>query len=47
MQDVVRAVEEGRYRPNLDRTFALDGIADAHRYTEENRATGKVVGLPG
>jgi NADPH:quinone reductase-like Zn-dependent oxidoreductase len=47
MQDIVRAVEEGRYRPNLDRTFALDDIADAHRYMEENQAAGKVVGLPG
>ena len=46
MRDIVRAVEEGRYRPNLDRTFALDHIADAHRYMEDNRATGKVVGLP-
>ena len=46
MRDIVRAVEAGRYRPNLDRTFALSEIADAHTYMEENRATGKVVGLP-
>jgi NADPH:quinone reductase len=46
-QDIVRRVEDGRYRDNLDRTFPLDGIADAHRYMEENRASGKLVGLPG
>jgi NADPH:quinone reductase-like Zn-dependent oxidoreductase len=46
MRDIVRAVEEGRYRANLDRTFPLEEIVDAHRYMEENRASGKVVGLP-
>ena len=44
--DIVRRVEDGRYRDNLDRTFTLAEIAEAHRYMEENRATGKVVGLP-
>jgi NADPH:quinone reductase-like Zn-dependent oxidoreductase len=33
------------YRLNLDRTFALTDVAEAHRYMEENRAAGKVVGL--
>jgi NADPH2:quinone reductase len=46
MQDIVRAVEAGRYRANLDRSFPLADIADAHRYMEDNRASGKVVGLP-
>jgi NADPH:quinone reductase-like Zn-dependent oxidoreductase len=46
MSDIVRRVEEGRYRHILDRTFPLAEIAEAHRYMEENRATGKVVGLP-
>jgi NADPH:quinone reductase len=45
-QDIVRRVEDGRYRDNLDRTFPLAEIADAHRYMEANRAIGKVVGLP-
>jgi NADPH2:quinone reductase len=31
---------------NLDRVFAMDEIADAHRYMEANRAAGKVVVLP-
>jgi NADPH:quinone reductase len=42
-QDVVSGVESGRYRANLDRTFTMDEIADAHRYMESNQATGKVV----
>jgi len=46
MQRLVHGVEEGRYRASLDRTFGLDEIAEAHRYMEANRATGKVVGLP-
>jgi NADPH:quinone reductase-like Zn-dependent oxidoreductase len=45
-REIVRRVEEGRYRDNLDRAFPLARIADAHRYMEENCATGKVVGLP-
>jgi NADPH:quinone reductase-like Zn-dependent oxidoreductase len=45
-QDIVRRVEDGRYRDILDRAFPLAEIADAHRYMEENRAAGKVVGLP-
>ncbi len=45
-QDIVERVQDGRYRDILDRTFPLAEIADAHRYMEENRAAGKVVGLP-
>jgi hypothetical protein len=29
----------------VDRVFALDDIVAAHRYTEADRATGKVVVL--
>jgi NADPH:quinone reductase-like Zn-dependent oxidoreductase len=46
-QDIVDGVAAGRYRANLDRTFALDEIADAHRHMEANRAAGKLVVLPG
>jgi NADPH:quinone reductase len=46
-QEIVQKVEDGRYHDILDRTFPLTEIADAHRYMEANRATGKVVGLPG
>jgi NADPH:quinone reductase-like Zn-dependent oxidoreductase len=43
LQDIVDAVEQGRYRVNLDHIFEMSDIADAHRYMEENRAAGKVV----
>ncbi|GAA2509875.1 zinc-binding dehydrogenase [Winogradskya humida] len=46
LERVVRNVETGVYRPNIDRVFGLDDIAAAHRYMEDNRATGKVVMLP-
>ena len=45
-QGIVERVQDGRYKDILDRTFPLAEIADAHRYMEENRAAGKVVGLP-
>lgn len=45
-QDIVNGVESGAFNVNLDRTFALAEIAAAHTYMEENRAVGKVVGLP-
>ena len=38
-------VEAGRYRVNIDRTFEIDEIGDAHRYMEANRAVGKLVVL--
>jgi NADPH2:quinone reductase len=43
LQRIVRAVEEGRLPLNLDRVFRFDQIAEAHRYMEDNRATGKLV----
>jgi NADPH:quinone reductase-like Zn-dependent oxidoreductase len=43
LQKIVRNVEAGVYRPNLDRIFALDDIALAHEYMERDQATGKVV----
>jgi NADPH:quinone reductase-like Zn-dependent oxidoreductase len=46
-QEIVDGVQDGRYPANLDRTFPLAEIADAHRYMEANRAAGKVVVLPG
>jgi NADPH:quinone reductase-like Zn-dependent oxidoreductase len=44
-QLIIDGVESRRYNLNLDRTFPLSAIADAHRYMEANLATGKVVGL--
>lgn len=46
LQQVVRQVEAGVYRPNIDRVFALDDIVAAHQYMEDNQATGKLVMLP-
>ena len=43
LQAYVRAVERGEAPSNLDRTFTLDQIQDAHRYMEANRARGKLV----
>jgi NADPH:quinone reductase-like Zn-dependent oxidoreductase len=45
-QRVVREVEAGVYRPNVDRVFGLDDIVAAHRYMENNQATGKLVMVP-
>jgi NADPH:quinone reductase-like Zn-dependent oxidoreductase len=46
LQRVIREVETGVYRPNVDRVFGLDDIVAAHRYMEENQAAGKLVVLP-
>lgn len=43
---IVREIEAGTYRPNLDRTFALADIVTAHRHMEDNEAAGKLVVLP-
>ncbi|MGI5322274.1 zinc-binding dehydrogenase [Actinomadura nitritigenes] len=43
LQRLVDGVGSGRFRPNVDRVFALDEIADAHRYMEADEATGKLV----
>jgi NADPH:quinone reductase-like Zn-dependent oxidoreductase len=43
LRRIVSDVEAGRYRPVVDRVFDLAEAAAAHRYMEENRATGKVV----
>jgi NADPH:quinone reductase-like Zn-dependent oxidoreductase len=46
LQRIVDEVEAGVYRPNLDRVFDLDDIVTAHRYMEDNQATGKLVVMP-
>ncbi|MCR6482354.1 zinc-binding dehydrogenase [Amycolatopsis sp. OK19-0408] len=43
LQRVVREVEAGVYRPNVDRVFRLEDIAEAHQYMEDDRAAGKLV----
>jgi NADPH:quinone reductase-like Zn-dependent oxidoreductase len=46
LRRVVQEVEAGVYRPNVDRVFGLDDIVAAHRYMEDDQATGKVVVVP-
>ena len=46
LQRVVHEIEAGAYRPNVDRVFGLDDIVAAHKYMENNEATGKVVVMP-
>ncbi|WP_030443435.1 zinc-binding dehydrogenase [Actinoplanes subtropicus] len=43
LQRIVGEVEAGAYRPNVDRVFGLAEIVAAHRYMEDDAATGKVV----
>jgi NADPH2:quinone reductase len=45
LQAIADGVEAGRYRPNLQRRFRFGEIVEAHRFMEENRATGKLVVL--
>lgn len=42
-QDLVRALGATGIRPVIDRSFALDGIADAFRYEESGGHFGKIV----
>ena len=46
LQQVIREVEAGVYRPNVDRVFGLADIVAAHRYMENNEAMGKLVAVP-
>jgi len=45
-QEIMRGVAEGWIQAYVDRAFPFDQIADAHRYMEERRNTGKVVLVP-
>jgi NADPH:quinone reductase-like Zn-dependent oxidoreductase len=42
-QYVYNGLKTGAFKPVIDRTFALDEIADAHRHMESNRQKGKIV----
>ncbi|HEU5029461.1 MAG TPA: zinc-binding dehydrogenase [Spirillospora sp.] len=46
LRRIVRQVEAGVYRPNVDRVFGLEEIVAAHRHMEDDQATGKVVMIP-
>jgi NADPH:quinone reductase len=36
-------VEEGKFKPRVDRVFPFEQIVDAHRYMESNEQIGKIV----
>jgi NADPH:quinone reductase-like Zn-dependent oxidoreductase len=40
---VKRLLEEGRYRPVIDRTYRLEDVVEASRYVETGQKTGNVV----
>lgn len=41
--DVLPLLESGQIKPNLDRVFAAEDVADAYKYLESNESFGKVV----
>jgi NADPH:quinone reductase-like Zn-dependent oxidoreductase len=41
--DIKRLVENGEYRPIIDRTYPLDEVVEATRYVETGQKTGNVV----
>jgi NADPH:quinone reductase-like Zn-dependent oxidoreductase len=45
-REIMRGIEEGWIQPHVDRAFAFDQAADAHRYLEGRRNIGKVVLVP-
>ena len=41
-QDMVRGIEATGIKPIIDKTFALEQIADAFRYQEQQQHFGKI-----
>jgi len=41
--DIKQLVEDGEYRPIIDRTYPLDEVVEASRYVETGQKTGNVV----
>ena len=46
LQAFLEEVETGKIRLNIDRTFKLDAMVEAHQYMEDNKAKGKIVVTP-
>jgi NADPH:quinone reductase-like Zn-dependent oxidoreductase len=42
-QDFIHEVEGGEIKLNVSKVFTLDGIVEAHKFMESNKATGKIV----
>jgi NADPH:quinone reductase-like Zn-dependent oxidoreductase len=43
LMEVMKMIEEKKIRVIIDKTFPLEKLADAHRYSETERARGKIV----
>jgi NADPH2:quinone reductase len=43
LQDFIDAVTAGQIHLNIDKTFTLNQVANAHRYMESNQSKGKLV----
>jgi NADPH:quinone reductase-like Zn-dependent oxidoreductase len=46
MGTILQGVDEGWIHPYVDKSFPFDKAAEAHRYIEERKNTGKVVLIP-
>ena len=42
-QEMVRAIEQSKWRPVIDKSFSLEELADAFRYQESGQHFGKIV----
>jgi NADPH:quinone reductase-like Zn-dependent oxidoreductase len=40
---IFNALEEGKFKPTIDRVFAFEDIVEAHKYMESNQQKGKIV----
>lgn len=42
-RDVVPLIKSGEVKPNVDKVFRFEEVAEAHRYLESNKSFGKVI----
>jgi NADPH:quinone reductase-like Zn-dependent oxidoreductase len=40
---LAKLVQEGRFKPVIDRYYALDQIVEAHKYVQSQQKTGNVI----
>jgi len=45
LQEFIDEVERGNIKLNIDKTFSIDQVSEAHQYMEDNKAKGKIVVL--
>jgi NADPH:quinone reductase-like Zn-dependent oxidoreductase len=43
VEDVLPLIESGKVKPNVDKVFRFEDVAEAHKYLESNASFGKVV----